>query len=269
MREHVLVVDDEPSVLDFCKRALRRLRYDAEGASSAEEALGVLGREQFDLLVTDIMMPGMTGLELLARALRMQPHLAAVVITGFGTIELAVKALRAGARDFVVKPFSIPDLRDAAQHALTQARVAQENAKLRALLPLLNLTRRTLQEPDQSALLSRIVEVAVSESHADGGGLVVADDVGERLRLATATGVFPEPLTDLGALGGAASAADQVQVLALDGELPAELKIGMQQSGLGVIMLVPLRAPNRFVGVLALTKKGRHASFGKDAVAPW
>ena len=261
MRERVLVVDDEPGVLHVCRRAFRRLGYDPETASSTEEALELLSREQFDLLVTDIMMPGITGLELLARALELQPHLAAIVITGFGTIELAIKALRAGARDFVVKPFSVPDLRDAAEHALTQARLARESGRLRALLPLLNLTRQTLRDVDRAALLSRIVDIAVAESRSHGGGLVAMDGESERWRLWAVRGVLPDPLPDLGSLAELARATEQVQVLELGGDLPLELEKGMQQAGLGTTLLVPLRAPSRFVGVLILTNKGNHASF--------
>ncbi|HUV93666.1 MAG TPA: response regulator [Anaerolineae bacterium] len=261
MRERVLVVDDEPGVLHVCRRAFRRLGYDPETASSTEEALELLSREQFDLLVTDIMMPGITGLELLARALELQPHLAAIVITGFGTIELAIKALRAGARDFVVKPFSVPDLRDAAEHALTQARLARESGRLRALLPLLNLTRQTLRDVDRAALLSRIVDIAVAESRSHGGGLVAMDGESERWRLWAVRGGLPDPLPDLGSLAELARATEQVQVLELGGDLPLELEKGMQQAGLGTTLLVPLRAPSRFVGVLILTNKGNHASF--------
>jgi len=261
MHERVLVVDDEPGVLHVCRRAFRRLGYDPETASSTEEALELLSREQFDLLVTDIMMPGITGLELLARALELQPHLAAIVITGFGTIEVAIKALRAGARDFVVKPFSVPDLRDAAEHALTQARLAQESARLRALLPLLNLTRQTLRDVDRAALLSRIVDIAGAESGSHGGGLGAAGAASDRWQLWAVRGTLPDPLPDLGSLAELARATEQVQVLGLGGGLPSELERGMHQAGLGTTLLVPLRAPNRFVGVLILTNKGNHAPF--------
>src|SRR5688572_6505478 len=102
----ILVVDDEPGVRAGLGEVLRRGGFAVTPVGTAEEALAVLGRETVDLLVTDLRLPGLSGLDLL-RALRDGGRATpAVVITAHGTIEDAVAAMKLGALDFLTKPFS-------------------------------------------------------------------------------------------------------------------------------------------------------------------
>ncbi len=128
MPERILIVDDAQEITDFCIRVLRRYGYEVIGSGSPEEALRILAQEHYDLLITDVMMPGSSGLELLAKARQHQPDLRAIIITGFGTMEIAVKALRIGASDFITKPFGIPDLLDATERALDQVRESHQQS---------------------------------------------------------------------------------------------------------------------------------------------
>ena len=117
----ILVVDDEPGVRAGLGEVLRRGGFAVTPVGTAEEALAVLGRETVDLLVTDLRLPGLSGLDLL-RALRDGGRATpAVVITAHGTIEDAVAAMKLGALDFLTKPFSPADLLHLATHALERA----------------------------------------------------------------------------------------------------------------------------------------------------
>ena len=149
MAKRVLIADDEPAILALCSRAVRSWGYEVAKASSGEEALALVKREHFDVLIADIVMPGMSGIELLQKAREVIPELAVVVITGFSSVESAIKALRAGAHDFITKPFHIEELREAIEHALQEVRAAEEHAQLRALWPLWELGQRALRQSDE------------------------------------------------------------------------------------------------------------------------
>ena len=106
----VLVVDDDHAMGKMVVDRLLRRGYEAVGRNAGEEALALLLTEEFDVVVTDLRMPGMTGLDLCTRIVSHRPDLPVVVITAFGTLDTAIAAIRAGAHDFVHKPFEIEEL---------------------------------------------------------------------------------------------------------------------------------------------------------------
>jgi two-component system nitrogen regulation response regulator NtrX len=126
----VLVVDDEPSILLEVAGALKR-HYDVLTATSAEEAERTLAQERLDLLITDLRLPGKDGLSLLESAKAAVPDLPVVLLSGHGTIEEAVKAIRLGAADFLEKPFGPERLQVTVERALELRALQRENARLR------------------------------------------------------------------------------------------------------------------------------------------
>jgi two-component system response regulator HydG len=106
----VLVVDDDHAMGKMMVDRLLRRGFEAVGRNAGEEALALLLSEEFDVVVTDLRMPGMTGLDLCTRIVSHRPDLPVVVITAFGSLETAIAAIRAGAHDFVHKPFEIEEL---------------------------------------------------------------------------------------------------------------------------------------------------------------
>lgn len=104
----VLVVDDEIMVQRSCVDifSVKSQRYDVVTVSSGEEALDVMAEEPFDILLTDIKMPGLPGLELLETVKERFPHIAVIVITGYATVRTAVETMKLGAVDFIPKPFT-------------------------------------------------------------------------------------------------------------------------------------------------------------------
>lgn len=151
----ILVVDDEHEVVAFCRRVLTHSGHNVLTSSEPERALELLRETDVDLLVTDLKMPSMSGLELIKAARHHRPDLISVVITGYAdTIETAVCALRVGARDFLAKPFTIQELRQAVDHALREARLVREHGRLATLMPLLDLSRWGVAAHDLEALLA-------------------------------------------------------------------------------------------------------------------
>jgi len=264
MYEQILIVDDEKDVIQFASKALNRLGYRATSALSGNEALAILKEQTFDLLLTDVMMPGMNGLELLQAARAIHPNLVAVVITGFSTFELTLKALRAGARDFLPKPFSIADLREAVENALSQARIVKEHNQLRALLPLFELAKQTLLASDRDTLVQRLVDVTMNEADADGVAFVLMEkqaDGSESPQFVAQRGSLPLPLDNCGSLIESMRNADGARVLQAPGELPPGLDVALRENGLAALLCCPLRTPSRFVGILGLTRRQGKAPF--------
>jgi two-component system KDP operon response regulator KdpE len=115
---HVLVVDDEMPIRSALVRSLTLLGYLAEGAASGHEALAMLERNAYDVMVVDIRMPGMDGVEMMRRACQMCPDLPIIILTGHGTLDSAVAAIRSGAVDYLLKPASGDDIAAAVFNAL-------------------------------------------------------------------------------------------------------------------------------------------------------
>src|SRR5437763_9647004 len=133
MKTHrVLVVDDEPDMVENCARILGRAGYQCLTATDPRHALGLVESERPDLLLTDLKMPGMDGIELLRRAREVDPALPVILITAFATIESAVAAITDGAFDSLPKNFSVDQLRIAVERALRQRELQLENVNLKS-----------------------------------------------------------------------------------------------------------------------------------------
>jgi DNA-binding NtrC family response regulator len=117
----ILFVEDDARLRDVLLEAAAMEEYDARGVPTAEEAVGLLRDEPFDVLVTDVTLPGMSGLELLRHCARLRPGILPIVITAYGTVDVAVEAMKRGAADFITKPFELDGL-------LGTIRVAAERA---------------------------------------------------------------------------------------------------------------------------------------------
>jgi len=116
----ILVVDDEPIVLVSIRKILNRAGHEVETATTAAEALEKLETEHFDLIITDLIMPELSGMELLKILDRKSISVPSIMITGYPTIRTGVEALRLGATDYVPKPFTRQELLNPVQRALRQ-----------------------------------------------------------------------------------------------------------------------------------------------------
>jgi DNA-binding NtrC family response regulator len=133
-RPRILIVDDEPNIRQGLAEALHDQGYDIEQAASGEIALERFGLTSFDLVLADLVMEGMDGLDLLKEVNRLWPKTEVVIITAHGTIETAVKALKEGAYDYLTKPINVKRFRSYVHNILRDQELEEENRQLREQL---------------------------------------------------------------------------------------------------------------------------------------
>jgi two-component system response regulator PilR (NtrC family) len=127
----ILIVDDERSMREFLGIYLRREGYRIEAAAGGKEALAVLKARAFDVVITDLRMPEIDGLTVLAEAKRLRPDTEVIVVTAFSTTETAIAAMKAGAHDYLTKPFKIDEVGLVVARAMEKRRLSRDNVALR------------------------------------------------------------------------------------------------------------------------------------------
>jgi two-component system sensor histidine kinase/response regulator len=154
----LLVVDDEePQMRALCD-TLSAEGYVTAGFSSPQSALAALSQASYDLLLTDLMMPGMDGIALLAAARRVDPEIVGIMMTGHGTIDTAVRAMQAGALDYIQKPFRLKAILPVLRRGLEIRRLRTENSELR----LAQATIQRLNEELEQRVRERTRELEVA-----------------------------------------------------------------------------------------------------------
>jgi len=132
----ILIAEDEDITLKHLVAVLKSEGYEASGTQNGQDALRMIEGEYFDLLITDIKMPGMSGLELLSIVKSKYPDIEVIIITGFGTIGSAVEAIKKGAIDYITKPFDLDELIIRVKKIYEQKQLKKENAALKTFLEM-------------------------------------------------------------------------------------------------------------------------------------
>src|SRR5512142_1854404 len=167
----ILVVDDEPGIALLCKRILARAGYLVTPLTDPRASIEWLRQNRADLLLVDIRMPEMDGFEVIATARQLQPDLSVLVMTGFGTVETAIRALRQGVDGLLLKPFEkSTELLDAVKQALADSRQKRDAARVHALRPLFEVTESLLSETRSEALLELIVNAILGHVRCGHAG---------------------------------------------------------------------------------------------------
>jgi hypothetical protein len=177
----LLIVDDEAAQMRALCDTLGLEGYMTRGFSSAQEALAALQPGEVDLLLTDLMMPEMDGITLINAARRIDPSLGAIMMTGHGTIDTAVRAMQGGALDYILKPFKLNAILPVISRALDVQRLRRENAELQQ--------REQRRSEELAAAYQDLESFSYSVSHdlraplrtIDGFGQILEDDFAEQL----------------------------------------------------------------------------------------
>ena len=191
----ILIVEDEARMRRLLELDLGEAGYQTFSAADAEKGLELLRREQIDLVLTDLKLPGSSGLEFLQAAKHLNAALPIVVMTAYGSVETAVEAMKAGASDYVLKPFALAEMRLVVQKELDVRRLREENRSLREALgrqySYPNIVARSAKMQEVLALAERVA--ATPSTVLIGGESGVGKDLIARLvhqRSSRASGPF-------------------------------------------------------------------------------
>jgi len=162
----ILIVDDQINTCKSLQAILKKSGYRSEYTLSAEEALGRVRGGAFDIVISDIRMPGMDGMQLLEELKKIQPHLVVIMVTGFATIKSAVDAIQKGAYDYLPKPFTPDEVRVIIQRAAEKIRLESENDALRrGLQPQVTFQNIIGNSPALQRVFDLIQKVADTDSN--------------------------------------------------------------------------------------------------------
>ncbi len=293
--ERILVIDDEPNVIRLCQRALGKEGFEVKGVPSGEEGLQLLkGRspepvssracrgacpersrrvewESFDLTLLDIKLPDHDGLDMLPTIQEIDPEMAVVIITGHGTMEVAIGALKSGAQDFLLKPFTPEELVTSVQKVLEKKRLIQENLRLKARLPILEISKALMSEVNLERLAQLTLETARHALGADRVSLMLLDEERQELSISAALGLSDEVVatTRVKVGQGLAGLVAQMRkpiLLSEQVENDPVIQASLTQSDTGSAICVPLMLKDRVLGVLNASRPLGGAPFRQDDV---
>jgi signal transduction histidine kinase/DNA-binding NarL/FixJ family response regulator len=241
MEERILVLDDEPGITLLCNRLLKKEGYQVAPFTSAAPAIEYLRTNHVDLLLVDIRMPDIDGFEVIECARKLQPDIAVLVMTGFGTVETAIQALRRGVDGLLLKPFEkSSELVDSVRQSLVDSEKKHDAARIQALRPLFSVTESFFSETHPERLLSLIIKAIRSHLHCACSGYYQYE--GENLRLLLSEGSVIDPLSskaekdlllEIEAFGGPV-------LVNCSGPGNPALQSRLQKLGFGAVLFVPV-----------------------------
>jgi DNA-binding NtrC family response regulator len=167
----LLVVDDEVELMRALTEGLG-MHYDVAGVTSAAEALRHLEQRPVDVMLSDLMMPDVDGIELLKRALAIDPQLVGIIMTGHGTIQTAVEAMKLGAFDYVLKPFKLQGMLPILARAMEVRRLRMENIRLRSYVEQLQFESPRYQMVGSSPAMQKVIQLIEKVAPTDATVLV-------------------------------------------------------------------------------------------------
>jgi signal transduction histidine kinase/FixJ family two-component response regulator len=238
----VLVVDDEPGVVQLCQRLLERAGFHVLAISQATEGLELLERVHVDLLLVDIRMPDVNGFQIIDQARRHQPDLAVVLMTGYGTVETAIEALRRGADGLVLKPFAGAELVQSVDRALQENQRKRDILRLQALRPLFDITETLFTETNLERLQELVLDAICSHLHCDHAGFYQRITSDTKIHLVAGRGnPISEKSVELeNEIISRADAWSMPICVNLEGPGEPDMQKILVQQGLDSVMVVPV-----------------------------
>ena len=250
----VLVVDDEVELKNALVDALCSQNFDVAGFTSPVAALEALRTQSFDVLLSDLMMPEMGGIQLVKEALIIDPNLIAIIMTGQGTIQTAVDAMKAGTFDYVLKPFRLQAVMPVLTRAINTRRLRLENLQLRETLAIYELCQTIAFTLDPQTIISKLADAALQQTQADEVSVLLPNEEGNELYVAAVRGenrqrLLGERVPLETSISG--WVARSREALILDGEINDErFKALWPHPEIRSAISVPMQIANKLVGII-------------------
>ncbi|HEY1553706.1 MAG TPA: HD domain-containing phosphohydrolase [Kofleriaceae bacterium] len=249
----ILVVDDERVIREILAEFLSLEGFSVHTVEDGEKALCELRLRPYDLLITDLKMPRFSGLQLLERIEAERLGVLTVLMTGFGTVETAIEAMKKGAYDYLLKPFKVEEVIHVVERALYRQRLQTENIRLREALTIYKVSEAIALSHDIEKILDVVLRAAIDEVKADVATLHLRDPSSghyeERVKIVAADGAahtLPSPA--FGLLGE--QFAQGVPILAHGGKASRFFTEDAAPTDLASYASVPLQVRANMVGVL-------------------
>lgn len=266
-KSKVLVVDDDRFSRTFCRQILEEENaLEVEEASGVDEALTRINEGDIDLVISDLVMPEKTGLDLVETLRLESPSLGVIMITGHATIESAVKAMKLGALDYIRKPLNPTEFKIVVHRALDQVRLAEENRELRSSLKLYDVSSKISRTIEIEELYDIIFDLMMQETGATRGFLYLVDQEQGESNVIVAEG-FDQDLND---------DLDKRVFQAYNKELsnitepylpdiihPIEIKFRSSSDPAKSLLFIPLRNKSELVGMVVFFDTERDNAFGE------
>lgn len=177
-RKKILVIDDEQGIRDLCRDVLEAEGYQMSFASDGREGINKLENGKFDLILLDIQMPLMDGFDVIPAIREKNKNVPVVVITGFGTVENAVRALKSGASDFIVKPFDLQEFLRTVKDNLETGNRSGEISKLKMIETILELNRVIVSLTSLDLLLEKVIVIINNIFQPENVAIYLAEEGG-------------------------------------------------------------------------------------------
>ena len=166
MAETILIVEDEETLASSLKRVFTREGYSVDVAEDAEKGLELIEKNSYDVIITDIILPGISGIELLRKIKEKEPDQLVIIITAYASVETAVEALRAGAYDYVIKPIIHQEIKQIVRNALRQKALQRENLLLRREIERhYDLSHIIGESPEIKKIINEVKKIASAKSN--------------------------------------------------------------------------------------------------------
>jgi len=266
--ERILVVDDDPNIREACVEYLKMNKYNVGESESGEECLKLLKQDVYQIILTDLMMPGISGIEVLKAVRKEYPQSDVVIMTAYGTIENAVEAMKLGAYDYITKPFKIDELGLVIKRCLEKQRLAREVDELKEVVNLYEVSKAIGSLMDLDQLLSLIIKLATDTLGADGGSIMLFDKETGKLTVKAAAGrrediVIGRKL-DIGERV-AGYAAEKSEIVKIDGSLKDDPRFyNLEQfDGIHSGITIPLLRKDKLFGIINVHRTEKKELFTK------
>lgn len=265
-RKKVLVVDDDENICKLCGNSLRNEGYHVFATCQPENVLGIVQKENINLVLTDIKMPNLDGLEILRRLMESHPDVAVVVMTAYATMEVAIKAVNDGAYSFIHKPFHVNEMALAVKNALERQRLIQENIRLKTLVSLFKVSEQISSTLEIKDLLGTVASAVMKETDSKKAVIYYPDAETNELYARYAIGVGENEIDTIrvpfseGIVGSAFQNRNPVLVrdfFSDDSTYPHPVEKGLGNSA----MAIPMLSKEKIMGVLSLFKNGQSVGF--------